>query len=303
MDYDWLSDFEALAEHRSFSRAADVRNITQPAFSRRIRALEVWIGTALFERGPQGARLTAAGKSFQPHARDLLGLLDRARRETRAVGERKTTALAIAATHALSFTFFPSWIRRVMRSQALGPINLISDSMAACEQMMFSGEVQFLLCHVHEAAAPPLAADRFPSLRVGDDVLVPLCAPNESGGPRWALPGTAEQPIPYLGYSQASGLGRIIAACGGLEIGATVTGLTSHLAATLATMARDGHGVAWLPLTLAADDLGRGRLVRAGSERFDIPVEIRLFRSAARLSEAAEDLWRGAGGRVPSGPG
>jgi DNA-binding transcriptional LysR family regulator len=303
MDYDWLSDFQALAEHRSFSRAADARNITQPAFSRRIRALEEWIGTALFERGPQGARLTAAGAHFQPHVRDLLVLLDRARRETRAVGDRKTTVLAIAATHALSFTFFPGWIRRVMQSQALGTINLISDSMAACEQLMLSGEVQFLLCHVHEAMALPFAADRFPSLRVGDDVLVPLCAPTESGGPRWTLPGTAAQPTPYLGYSQASGLGRIIEACGGLEIGATVTGLTSHLAATLATMARDGHGVAWLPLTLAAADLDRGRLVRAGSDRYDIPVEIRLFRSAGRRSEAADDLWAVAEAPAPSGPG
>lgn len=294
MDYDWLSDFEALAEHRNFSRAADARNITQPAFGRRIRALEEWIGAALFERGPTGARLTAAGKHFQPHARDLLGTLDRAKRETRAVGERKTTALAIAATHALSFTFFPGWIRRVMQSQALGTINLISDSMAACEQLMLSGEAQFLLCHVHQAVVPPFAADRFPSMRVGDDVLVPLCAPNESGGPRWALPGTAVEPTPYLGYSQASGLGRIIAACGGLDIGASATGLTSHLAATLATLARDGHGVAWLPLTLTTEDLDRGRLVRAGSKHLDIPTEIRLFRSPRRLSEAAEDLWSGA---------
>ena len=291
MNYDWLSDFQALAQHRSFSRAADARNVTQPAFGRRIRALEEWLGAALFERGPQGARLTAAGAHFQPHVRDLLGLLERARRETRAIGERKTAALAIAATHALSFTFFPGWIRRVMQSRTLGTINLISDSMAACEQLMLSGEVQFLLCHVHPNVAPLFAAERFSSVPVGDDVLMPLCAPKDGGGPRWTLPGTASEPTPYLGYSQASGLGRIIAACGGLAIGATATGLTSHLAAALATMARDGHGVAWLPLTLAAEDLERGRLVRAGPERFDIPVEIRLFRPAGRRSDAAEELW------------
>ncbi|MFN3674102.1 MAG: LysR family transcriptional regulator, partial [Bosea sp. (in: a-proteobacteria)] len=63
-----------MAQHRSFSRAADARNVTQPAFGRRIRALEAWLGAVLFERGPQGARLTAAGAHFQPHVRDLLGL-------------------------------------------------------------------------------------------------------------------------------------------------------------------------------------------------------------------------------------
>ena len=43
MDLDWLKDFLALAEQGNFSRAADVRNVTQPAFGRRIRAMEDWI--------------------------------------------------------------------------------------------------------------------------------------------------------------------------------------------------------------------------------------------------------------------
>jgi len=36
-----------LAERRNFSRAAEARHVTQPAFSRRIRALEDWVGTPL----------------------------------------------------------------------------------------------------------------------------------------------------------------------------------------------------------------------------------------------------------------
>ena len=300
MDYDWLLDFLALAEHGRFSRAAAARNITQPAFSRRVRALEEWVGTALFERGPQATRLTAAGAHFQPHVRDLLAILDRAKRETRAVGERKSIALAIAATHALSFTFFPNWIRQVMQSEALGTINLISDSMAACEQLMLSGQAQFLLCHSHRNVGPLLPAGRFPSVPVGEDVLVPMAAPTERGEPKWWVPGTSAKPLPHLGYSQASGLGRIIAASGGPDIGPTAQGLTSHLAATLATMARNGHGVAWLPSMLVAEDLERGRLVRAGPERFDIPIEIRLFRSPETPSKTADHLWDAACGRAHS---
>ena len=107
MDMSWLEDFLALAEQRSFSRAADVRNVTQPAFSRRIRALEDWIGTPLFVRGAQGATLTPAGACLRPQAEDMLRSLHRARRDTRAVGERAMATLSIAATHTLSFTFFP----------------------------------------------------------------------------------------------------------------------------------------------------------------------------------------------------
>lgn len=219
--------------------------------------------------------------------------LERARRDTRAVGQRDTATLSIAATHALSFTFFPVWIRQHVRFEAFGALNLVSESMDACEQIMLAGEVHFLLCHYHHDARTRFEAERFPSVHVGDDVLVPLCAPDEARRPTWPLPGTPSKPTPRLAYSRASGLGRILAAYqqGRTEVIHTEPKFTSHLAATLMTMARDGHGVAWLPRTLAEEDVARGRLVRAGSEEFDIPIEIRLFRSLECRNPAADELW------------
>ncbi|MCS3731100.1 LysR family transcriptional regulator [Bradyrhizobium betae] len=293
MDIDWLKDFSALAELKSFSRAAEARYVTQPAFSRRIRALEDWIGTPLFARGAQGASLTSAGQHFQPLAADLIRSLERAQRDTRSVGERDHVALSIAATHALSFTFFPGWIRQHLRFEALGALSLISESMEGCEQIMLSGEVHFLLCHSHAEAPTRFDPERFQSHRIGDDCLVPLCAPGSDGQPTWSLDETSAQPARLLSYSRASGLGRILAAhpIGRSTIADMQTGFTSHLAATLMTMAREGHGVAWLPLTLAREEIEQGRLVRAGGERFDIPIEIRLIRSPDCRNDVADTLW------------
>ena len=50
MDFKWLEDFLVLAETHSFSRSAELRGVTQSAFSRRIRALEEWLGTDLLSR-------------------------------------------------------------------------------------------------------------------------------------------------------------------------------------------------------------------------------------------------------------
>ena len=163
MDLDWLKDFLVLAERRNFSRAADARNVTQPAFSRRIRALEDWIGTPLFVRGAQGATLTPSGVHFRPIAEEMMRVLHRGRRETKAIGEREAS-LSIAATHALSFTFFPHWIRKHLHFQELGTLNLISDSMEACEEIMLGGEVDFLLCHHHADAPTRFEADQFQSI-------------------------------------------------------------------------------------------------------------------------------------------
>lgn len=301
MDLDWLKDFLALAGQGGFSRAAESRHVSQPAFSRRIRALEDWVGTPLFVRSAQGAALSPAGARFRPEAEALLAGLERARREARALGEPEAAALAVAATHALSFSFFPGWVRRQAHLDAVGSLNLISDSLAACESIMLAGEVHFLLCHCHPAAPTRLETDRFPSVRVGEDRLVPVSAPDAGGRPRWAIPGRAARPTRLLAYSPASGLGRILAACGradtpGVEARGSETVLTSHLAATLMTMAREGHGAAWLPATLADDDLARGTLVAAGPPSLAIPIEIRLFRSRDCRSAAADALWARAGG-------
>ena len=290
MDLEWLKDFEALADHKTFSRAADARNVTQPAFSRRIRALEDWIGTPLFVRGAQGAVLTPAGRNFRTPAIDILRSLERTRRDARAIAEGDTGALSIAATHALSFTFFPGWIRRYMQSEGFGTLNLVSDSMEACEEIMLAGEVHFLLCHVHSDSPGRIEAERVSSHAVGTDTLVPLCAPDANGRPRWTLPGQPATPVPHLAYGSASGLGRILMATGAISSQHEAV-FTSHLAATLMTMAREGHGVAWLPHTLAEEDCKTGALVRAAPSESDVPIEIRLFRSAACRNRASDAFW------------
>jgi LysR family transcriptional regulator, hypochlorite-specific transcription factor HypT len=293
MDLDWLRDFLALADEKNFSRAADARHVTQPAFSRRIRALEDWIGTPLFERSAQGATLTPAGVHFRPLAEELMRTLRRAQRETRAVGTHETASLSIAATHALSFTFFPGWIRKHVRLEALGTLNLVSDSMDACEQIMLAGEVDFLLCHYHPDAPTRFHPDRFQSVAVASDTLVPVSAPNAEGHPLWPLVADPDRQTRLLAYSHASGLGRILAAhhVTGSQAPGLDSVFTSHHAATLMSMAREGHGIAWLPQTLIEDDLACARLVRAGSESPAITVEIRLFRSSDARSTAANELW------------
>ncbi|QQV78036.1 LysR family transcriptional regulator [Sphingomonas aliaeris] len=65
MQLEWLEDFLMLADERNFSRAAEQRNVTQPAFGRRIRSLEQWVGTPLFIRTKSGTDLSAARQHFR----------------------------------------------------------------------------------------------------------------------------------------------------------------------------------------------------------------------------------------------
>ena len=291
MELAWLDDFIELSERLNFSRAAEARHVTQPAFSRRIQALEAWIGTPLFARSTHGVTLTAAGLHLRSRADAMARDLRQLRTEALEVAGRETAALSFTATHALSFTFFPKWIRDQERVATLGTLNLISDSMAACEQIMLRGRAQFLLCHAHRDSPNRLDFEAFDHRVIGRDVLIPLAAPDADGVPLWSLDAAAKAPIPYLAYSAESGLGRIVAAHKAPKRRTLDKVVTSQLAATLHSLALARRGVAWLPQSLAQDDIDHGRLVAAGGKSWRIAVEIRLYHPQAHQGRAAEALW------------
>lgn len=286
MDTAWLEDFIALIDCGGFSRAAEQRAVSQPSFSRRIRTLEQWAGATLVDRSTHTIRLTPAGERFRVVAEEMLRRLQLGLEEVRAVAKASSETLRFASTHVLSLTFFPSWLRALEADEPTSvTVELTADNMAACERLMIDGRAQFLLCHHHDAAATRLSPD-FRSVRLGDDILLPVISPALAEATDLAT-------APQLCFTAESGMGRILSAAWSAE-GRTPPSqpiFASHLAGVLTAMARDGRGIAWTALSLVADDLASGRLIRAGSAEDEVPIEIRLWRPKARQAPAAELFW------------
>lgn len=297
MEAAWLEDFLALADCMNFSRAAERRNITQPAFSRRIRALEAWVGAPLIDRDTHRLALTPAGTAFLPAAEQALHALRRGRSAATEAAQTGAGELTFLATHALSLTFFPHWLRTLETAVGDSAVRLMADNMVACERMMLEGRAQFLLCHHHPAAHMRLDGPSFRSIRLGTDMLVPVCGRDEGGAARHVLPGAADAPLPYLAFSGESGMGRIVEAFRAAQAPAAWLKpvFTSHLSTALIAQARAGRGLAFAPLSLAAADLAPdGRLTRAGGSAWEIPMDILLVRPRARMTPAAEAFWTAA---------
>ena len=79
--------FTVVAAHRHFGRAAAELVIAQPSLSRQIRRLERQLGARLFDRTPQGTRLTEAGEVFLSRARPLLRSAAQAAAATKAAAQ------------------------------------------------------------------------------------------------------------------------------------------------------------------------------------------------------------------------
>lgn len=290
MEVSWLEDFVALARLLNFSRAADARNVTQPAFSRRIRSLEDWVGEPLVDRSTHRITLTAAGGIMLDVAGDVLRSLDVGRRAARdAMAQR--SILRFATTHALSLTAFPRMLKALDPAAAALPMHLFADNMAACERMMTEGQAHFLLCHHHPAAPTHLSHAEFSWMRLGSDLLVPVARRRGREEAPFQLPGNPAAPTPLLSFDDRSGIGRIISVTRPDPIPGTETVFTSHLAVALKAMALEGRGVAWLPLSLVDEELGHGTLLRLGGSDFEIPVEIIVLRPNRSLGPDEEALW------------
>jgi DNA-binding transcriptional LysR family regulator len=271
MNFLWFEDIVALAAHGSFSRAAEARHVTQPAFSRRVRALEEWLGVTLVDRARQPVLLTEAGRWFVGVAQDSLARLARLPDEARGVSDASAATIRFAATHALSLTFLPAWLRRFEDRLSAAPIELISDVLARCEDALFDGRVPFVLCHAHGDVRGRLDA-RCLAKTIGHDRLLPVVAAGRASASRFV--GRRSASVPVLGF----------------DAGGT-TMFTAHLATVLRSMALEGRGVAWLPERLVDDDLRSGRLVAAAPSSWDIPVEIRLYRPADAQRPGVEGFW------------
>jgi len=284
----WLEDFLALAASGGFSRAAESRHMTQPAFSRRIRALEEWLGVTLVDRTVQPVALTDTGHWFVGVARDALARVARLPDEARTIADSRAATIRIAATHALSLTFLPAWLRTFEARLLAAPVELVSDVLERCEDAMLEGRVQFVLCHAHRDVRGRLDA-RCDSTVVGRDVLLPVSAPaSRAKGARHRLDGA--KPAPILAYRAASGMGRIVST---LTSSATMNVVfTADLASVLRAVAIEGRGVAWLPKSLIDGDLAAGRLVLAAPTAARIAVDVRLYRADATMAPSAEAFWR-----------
>jgi DNA-binding transcriptional LysR family regulator len=296
MNLIWLEDFVALAATGNFSRAAEDRHSSQPAFSRRIRALEEWIGAELFDRSSQPAKLTEVGEWFTGVAQELIARVARVPGDAKKVAEASSVTLRIASTHALSFTFLPRWLRSLESNTTFGPVQLMSDVLQRCEALMLQSKVQFVLSHAHSKAQGALDAEPYRSARIGEDLLIAVSAPDEEGNARYQLARQGGPAVPVLQYTEESGLGRIMRAVIGrrLEAVPAQAVFTAHLASVLRTMVLDGRGIAWLPQTLVEDDIDQGRLVAAASNDWEVPLEIRLYRDSELLGKAANAFWNAA---------
>ena len=283
METKWLEDFVSLAETRSFSRSAQLRHVTQPAFSRRIQALEAWAGTDLVDRSSYPTSLTPAGKTLYDQSLEMLQALNNTRATLRAHSTSSHDMVEFAVPHTLAFTFFPAWVSGLRENFGPFKSRLIALNVHDAVMRLVEGSCDLLITYHHESQPFQLDTNRYEMVSLGQEVLAPYVKPDADGQPLYQLPGHAGQPLPYLGYAPGAYLGRVTDLI--LKESSTPLHLDrvyeTDMAEGLKAMALEGHGIAFLPHSAVKKDLRTRKLVRAAPSGFsglEITMDIRACR-------------------------
>jgi LysR family transcriptional regulator, hypochlorite-specific transcription factor HypT len=296
VDTKWLEDFVSLAETRSFSRSAQLRHVTQPAFSRRIQALEAWAGLDLVDRSIYPTRLTPAGETFHAQALEILGALQTTRNLMRSHQAGGADMIDFAVPHTLAFAFFPHWLLQLKRRFPALKSRLIALNVHDAVVRLTEGHCDLLIAYHHDSQPLQLASERYEMLCLGQETLAPYSRADSESRPLYRLPGTASAPLPFLSYASGAYMARLVEQI--VKQAPQPPQLEpvyeTDMAESLKAMALEGHGLAFLPASSVRKDVRARRLASAG-DGWELTMEVRIYRErpevARMVKPGAAALW------------
>jgi DNA-binding transcriptional LysR family regulator len=250
-----LITFTKVVEEGSFTRAAQVLNMTQPSVTKQIGALEDHLQIQLFTRQGKQVHLTPAGDMVYAYARQihhLVGQVEASVHELRSPGGGHIT---IGCVHTIGMFTLPDLLAQYAREHPRVKINVKTGNNAETVTMLLHGEVDLGMTttpHVHE---------RLESRALFEDPLLVVASPEYASQlpERLSLSDLARQPmIAYVRGAKFRMTTDLMLEQVGISPN-VVMEFDNHEA--IKTMVRLGFGVALEPSSAVAADLADGRLV------------------------------------------
>jgi DNA-binding transcriptional LysR family regulator len=272
MDLQALSDFDLVAAHGGFGRAARVSGRSKATLSRRVAELEHSLGVRLIERGSQSLRLTEEGHALHERTRELLSEIAEAGEAVVLGASRPKGKLRVSAPVVFAHVALP----RIGARFALAYPEVELEIVAEDRKVDPVEDSYDLIIRIDPSPDERLVGRRF----LNDDRLI--VAP--PGMPR-PIPGADNELAVKAVLLSATPLGTVWQMKSGTEADIVlrpdpILRLSSLLMVRDAALA--GAGAALLPKLLVAEDIEAGRLAYWGTHA-GAPVEIWALQSSRRL--------------------
>ena len=289
----WLEDALALFEEKSFSKAAKRRNVSQPAFSRRIQNLENWLGSSIVNRGTNPVTILDGSYALEPEIRSLARRFQELKSIFRTANQN-LQRLNVASQHNLAASVFPHIMEMITSKTPNTSFNLKAGNLDDCITMCLKGETDFLLSYKMEHEKPSLPDWIFEEVSLGHDSLVPVCDPGLYEKLSIAMLNQTKPIVHYLAYPETSFLGRVVNEFCIEHIQSQFKAeyiCEAAFTTSLKELCLRGLGFSWLPMSLIVSEIKEGYLKVLSVPLPSVPMEITLH--ARRSNAAAMEMLRG----------
>jgi DNA-binding transcriptional LysR family regulator len=289
MDVHLFNDLELLSRTGNFTQAAELANTSQPSFSRRIKALETWVGVTLVDRSRQPVKLTPAGFQMLEAGLQARSVIEKERSQVLAAQSLpEKYIVTFGEQHSISWRFYTTWLQSV--EDDFGPIlsRLRADDLPHCMRDLKNGVVDFVIAYADAGTE----LDGETSIVVGKDRLLLVCKPDDNGQPAIAFED-GDSSVPYLQFAEDAPISRHLEPVfENHDLHARLDSIYENsMAGALLIRVREGEGVAWLPESLIEADLLNGSLVRTGKKAWQVPLDIRLYRNPEYSNALTRSIW------------
>ena len=297
-----LRAFVNIADAGGFARAANRMNLSQPALSRQIRALETELGVSLFDRLGRRVQLTSEGEDLLRRGRRLLTEADSLGERARLLRAGETGILRVGATPQVIENMLANFLTQYRRRHPAVEVHLVEDGGVRLPSRLERGDV-------HLAFTP--ASGRFASRLLYPMHVLAALPPAHRLGRRATLEiaELAEEPLLLLRRDFGS-REWFDAACSIAHVQPRVL-LESSAPHTLIALAATGYGIAIvpsnaqvprgavraMPLVHRGASVGRWAIIAWDPQRFLAPYAehfVKEIVAYCRRDYPGRDLIRGA---------
>lgn len=293
MDQRWLEDVLVLLEEGSLAAAAARRHITQPAFSRRIKAFEQWLGKPVLERGPNRITIAPALRHNEPELRALLSRIEDLRASLKH-HEPATTTVTLAAQHSAVPTTFAELSLAARRKMPNVRFRLHAANQSDCLSMFVRRDADILMFYESPDDKPYSFDDSVARTALRTDQLTLVASPELASNADETGKLAANNPaIVYPTGSYFGGLlSRFNKPFATRELSANPV-VDSAFTMGIKDCVLQGVGVAWLPLSLIHREVESGDLIDLSKQHSRVDLEVVLYWwSPDPTVEALMHLWQ-----------
>ena len=284
----WIADLIAIEQTGSLSRAASLRCVSQPAFSRRIQQLEQQLGFDILTRDAKHLSFTESGlvlinsaKTIEKQLSDTMALLHNMHKEN-------NLSIRFAVAHSLSSPFFSHFLQFFPNNISHFKIEMQATNVFEGMQLLKQGECDFMLCYADQKLLQQVSKGIFQSHQLGSTDIVPVCLSLPDGSIKFNIHSV----FPLISYSPKAYLQQFVQQL-----------LTQHQlqarllyetdnANNIKDLVLQGRGIAWLPRLTIEQELQQGVLKICDLKLAYLQQPIFLLKLDLTQRESIEQLWQ-----------